>query len=84
MPGGLTIGMPLQSTAATRMEPVAGSGVSGGGKRGHSGGVVRAKPRIAYGDEWPRLVARAFTAEEAFVMSFLRHRQIYQSDLALD
>ena len=58
--------------------------VSGGGKRGHSGGVVRAKPRIAYGDEWPRLVARAFTAEEAFVMSFLRHRQIYQSDLALD
>src|SRR5271168_130748 len=25
-PGGLTMGMPLQSTAATRMEPVAGSG----------------------------------------------------------
>ena len=37
---------------------------------------------MAGGGEWPRLVPRTSPWAEVFVMSFLRHRQIYQSDLA--
>jgi hypothetical protein len=56
--------------------------VSGGGRRGHFGGVVRARPPLGV---WPRVAhagAPGVAAARAFVMSFLRHRQIYQSDLA--
>jgi hypothetical protein len=59
--------------------------VSGGGGRGHFGGPVGAKPLIAGGGEW-RNGCRPEPSQQAevFVMSFLRHGQIYQSDVALD
>jgi len=44
--------------------------VSGGGRMGHNGGVVRARPRMAGGGEWPRLAPEASRRAEAFVMSF--------------
>lgn len=61
-----------------------GKYVSGGGRRGHFGGVVRARPLMAGGGEWPWLSPQTSPSAEGFVMSFLRHGQIYQSDLALD
>jgi len=58
-----------------------GYAVSGGGRRGHNGGVVRARPRMAGGGEWRGCRPERWQRSEAFVMSFLRHGQIYQSDL---
>jgi len=57
--------------------------VSGGGGRGHFGGPVGATPLIAGGGEW-RNGCRPEPSQQAevFVMSFLRHGQIYQSDVA--
>jgi integrase len=57
------------------------SGVSCGGRRGHFGGPVRARPLIAAGGEWRGCRPEPWQRSEAVVMSFLRHGQIYQSDL---
>jgi hypothetical protein len=68
-------------TAATN-QPVLS--VSGGGRWGHFGGPVGARPLIPGGGEWRGCRPEPSQRVEALVMSFLRHRQIYQSDMSLD